>query len=376
MPTQVTNYQCPACTGPMHFDSAEGKLKCDYCGSTFEVAEIEALYDKKNSKSAAAAQQAEESAAQQSSEVDGWQLNDAGTEWGEDAGKVKVYNCPSCGAELICEKTTAATSCPYCDNPTIIPSALTGGLKPDLVVPFKYDKEQAKAALRAHLRGKKLLPKLFTEENHLDEVKGIYVPFWLFDAYADADITYGGTQTRAWSDSEYDYVETSYFDLERSGSIAFDNVPVDGSEKMDNELMESIEPFDISQAVDFKTAYLAGYMADKYDVNAKECVGQANERIQQSVSDSFMSTTAGFGSVTPKASRIRISNGRAKYALLPVWILNTTWNGKKYVFAMNGQTGKFVGNLPMDRKLKFKWQLLYTGIFSLLLLGLNWLLFM
>ena len=145
---------------------------------------------------------------------------------------------------------------------------------------------------------------------------------------------------------------------------------------MDNELMESIEPFDISQAVDFKTAYLAGYMADKYDVNAKECVGQANERIQQSVSDSFMSTTAGFGSVTPKASRIRISNGRAKYALLPVWILNTTWNGKKYVFAMNGQTGKFVGNLPMDRKLKFKWQLLYTGIFSLLLLGLNWLLFM
>ncbi len=192
----------------------------------------------------------------------------------------------------------------------------------------------------------------------------MYVPFWLFDASADADITYSGEQIRTWSDADYNYTETKVFDLHRSGSLAFDNVPVDGSEKMDNELMESVEPFDVSQAVDFKTAYLAGYLADKYDVAAKDCVGRANVRMQQSVKDVFISTTQGYSGVTPKSSYVHVNKGRARYVLLPVWILNTTWNGEKYVFAMNGQTGKFVGNLPCDKSLKRKWHLIYAGIFA------------
>ena len=352
----------------MHFDSATGKLQCDYCGSSYEVSEIEAMYADKNADAVDAAAKAEKSQADAASgdgdNVEGWQLDTSGAEWSGSEPGVKAYNCPSCGAELICDETTAATSCPYCDNPTIIPSSLSGSLKPDAIIPFKLDKEQAKAAFREHLKGKKLLPKLFSEENHLDEIKGVYVPFWLFDASADADITYSGEQIRTWSDADYNYTETKVFDLHRSGSLAFDNVPVDGSEKMDNELMESVEPFDVSQAVDFKTAYLAGYLADKYDVAAKDCVGRANVRMQQSVKDVFISTTQGYSGVTPKSSYVHVNKGRARYVLLPVWILNTTWNGEKYVFAMNGQTGKFVGNLPCDKSLKRKWHLIYTGIFA------------
>lgn len=368
MADQVTNLKCPACTGPMHFDAASGKMHCDYCGSSYTVAEIEQLYSGKNDAAVAAAKAAEEAnaaaPADEGEGVDGWQLDNAGSRWGNDGDGLKVFNCPSCGAELICDDSTAATSCPYCDNPTVIPSTLSGSLKPDCIVPFKLNREQAKDAFRSHLKGKKLLPKLFYEESHLDEIKGIYVPFWLFDATANADITYTGTQRRTWSDPNFIYTEHRVYDLVRGGELSFDNVPVDGSEKMANELMESIEPFDVSEAVDFKTAYLAGYFADKYDVPASDCVERANARMQQSVKDTFASTTAGYSDVTPKASYIHVEKGAARYALLPVWILNTTWRGEKHVFAMNGQTGKFVGNLPCDDKLKRKYQLLYTGIFA------------
>ena len=352
----------------MHFDAASGKVLCDYCGSSYTVAQIENYYKGRNDAAVAAAKAAEDAnVAEPVTEgegVDGWNLDSTGSRWDAEGEGLKVFNCPSCGAELICDDSTAATSCPYCDNPTVIPSTLSGSLKPDCIVPFKLDREQAKEAFRSHLKGKKLLPKLFYEESHLDEIKGIYVPFWLFDATANADITYTGTQYSTWSDANFNYTEHRVYDLVRSGELAFDNVPVDGSEKMANELMESIEPFDISEAVDFQTAYLTGYFADKYDVAASDCVSRANERMQQSVKDTFVSTTAGYSEVAPKASYIHVEKGSARYALLPVWILNTTWHGEKHVFAMNGQTGKFVGNLPCDDKLKRKYQLLYTGIFA------------
>lgn len=362
----------------MQFDSATGKLHCEYCGSSYSVAEIEAMYAAKNAAAeqagAQAAEARESSAQEQGDSVDGWQLSGAGEEWGADAAGMRAYNCPSCGAELICDDTTAATSCPYCDNPTIIPASLAGSLKPELIIPFKLDKQQAKDAFRSHLKGKKLLPRLFSQENHLDEIKGVYVPFWLYDADANASITYAAQRINAWSDSEYDYTETQVFDLHRSGGVGFKCVPVDGSKKMDDTLMEAIEPYDASQTVEFKTAYLAGYLADRYDVPADDCVPRANERMQKSVKDCFISTTGGFTGVQPKSSRIHISKGRARYALFPVWILNTTWRDKKYVFAMNGQTGKFVGDLPVDRSLKLKWQLIYGGVFAVLLYVLEWLL--
>ena len=107
MANQVTNYKCPACTGPLRFDSATGKLQCDFCGSSYEVAEIEKLYAEKDAQAAGAFRQAEEQAA-----ADGEWTSASGSDWGADAEKLRVYSCPSCGAELICDETTSATSCP------------------------------------------------------------------------------------------------------------------------------------------------------------------------------------------------------------------------------------------------------------------------
>ena len=248
-----------------------------------------------------------------------------------------------------------------------------GSLRPDYVIPFKLDKKAAKEGLMKHLSGKRLLPKIFKDQNHIDEIKGVYVPFWLFDTDAEAHIRYRATKVRSWSDSEYDYTETKHYMIHRGGTVGFERIPVDGSSKMPDDLMESIEPFDFKEAVKFQMPYLAGYLADKYDVSEEESVGRANKRVKKSTEKAFASTVKGYSSVTTENSSIQLQNGKAKYALYPVWILNTTWKGEKYLFAMNGQTGKFVGNLPVDKAAAGRWIALLTVIFGALSYGIIWL---
>ena len=281
-----------------------------------------------------------------------------------------VYTCKSCGGELVCDESTAATACPFCGNPIVLTGRLSGDLKPDYVIPFKLDKKAAEAALRNHMKGKRLLPNLFRSENRISEVKGVYVPFWLFDADADAHIRYHATRIRTWSDRDYDYTETQHYAILRSGDLSFTHVPVDGSSRMPNDLMESIEPFDFSSAVDFQTAYLSGYLADRYDVNADDSIGRANERVKKSTESVFASTVVGYHTVVPESTSVRLANGRVRYALYPVWLLNTVWNGKTFSFAMNGQTGKFVGDLPVDKGKKWRWFGLVSGIAAAAAYGL------
>ena len=199
------------------------------------------------------------------------------------------------------------------------------------------------------------------------------MPFWLFEADADAHIRYKATRVRRWSSGNYDYTETSHYSVIRGGNLGFDWVPVDGSSKMEDDLMESIEPFDLSGAVDFQTAYLSGYLADKYDVTAEQSVERANQRVRNSTQDAFAATVQGFDSVVPVSSSIQLQNGKAKYALYPVWLLNTNWNGKKFTFAMNGQTGKLVGDLPLDKGAYRKWLVGLSAVFTAVAFGLSYL---
>ncbi|MCK9524932.1 MAG: hypothetical protein M0R49_03295, partial [Limnochordia bacterium] len=218
---------------------------------------------------------------------------------------------------------------------------------------------------------KKLLPQVFKDQNHLEEVKGVYVPFWLFDAETEADIEYEATRVRAWSDSQYRYRETSFFRNYRSGQIGFSRVPVDGSTVIDDLLTQSIEPFELADAVSFQTAYLAGYFANKYDVDAKEAEAVANNRIENSTARVFEETVNGFDLVRPIRTNIRLKGGKVEYALLPVWILSTKWQGESFTFAMNGQTGKFVGDLPLDRGAYWKLFGKVFGITAAVLLAVS-----
>lgn len=339
--TVLQDYKCPSCGGKVEFDSHLQKMKCPFCGSVYEVEQFETP---------------ETFSDAQYNLEDNINWNTAaGGQW--DSGETDdmlVYSCNSCGGEIVAEKETGATSCPYCGNPVVVNGQFAGDLKPDLIIPFKLDKKQAKEALNNHLKGKKLLPKIFKDQNHIDEIKGLYVPFWLFDADINARVKYRATNTRSWTSGDYRYNEVSTYNIFRAGNMSYSHVPVDGSIKINDDLMESIEPYDLSEAVDFKKAYLSGYLADKYTVNAEDSIDRANYRIKNSTIDAFSSSVRGYDSVQTVNSNISLNNGTAKYALYPVWFLNTTWQNNHYYFAMNGQTGKFVGNLPMDKSLYWK----------------------
>ena len=302
------------------------------------------------------------------------QQTQVGNEWTEnEESGLRSYVCQSCGGEIVGDATTAATACPFCGNPVVMMEQFSGMLKPDLVIPFKLDKNDAKAAFKKHISGKRLLPKTFKDENHIDEIKGIYVPFWLFDAHADASVTYDAETVRTWSDSDYNYTETKYYKAYRSGYTDFAAIPVDGSQKMADDLMESIEPYDLSEAVDFQTAYLAGYFADKYDVTAEQSIGRVNERVKSSIEELFRDTVTGYDTVSQGDSSVSLSHSSAKYALYPVWLLNTTYQGKQYTFAMNGQTGKFVGDLPLDKAAYRRLVAIITAAGSVGIYGIAWL---
>lgn len=363
MATDVKTYQCPACTGPLHYSPGTGKLQCDYCGSGFEVEAIEQAYADK--------EHGEELAANPKESL--WNVEEAGSQWEErEAEKLRVYSCPSCGAEIICDETTAATSCLYCGNPTVIPAQLGGALKPNYVIPFKYEKEDAIRALKRYYKGKKFLPKAFKEENHMEEIKGVYVPFWLFDGEVDADMVFHATRSRIYVLGDTEVTETDHYRIARKGNIRFVDVPVDGSTKMPDFLMDSIEPFDYSEMVPFATAYLPGKLADKYDVTAEDCAERVDERLRNSATSSMRSTIFGYESVIPQYEDLQLAHGDVSYAMLPVWLLHTKWKDQDFLFAMNGQTGRLVGDLPVSKGKVAAW---FAGISLPLMALLSVLLF-
>ncbi len=350
MAAQITNYQCPACTGPLHFEGKTGRLECEYCDSSFDVAEIEALYASAEESARKAFRQAQEQAARDDGQ---WDTSDF-DRWGLAEG-MKAYSCPSCGAELICDETTAATACPYCGNPTVVPGQFAGGLKPNYIIPFKLDQEAAKKALLNHYRGKPLLPDSFTQGNHIQQVKGVYVPFWLFDGTARADVTFQASNTHTHRRGDYEITETAHFHIRRSGTVPFEKIPVDASSKMPDAHMDAIEPFDYGDLRPFSSAYLPGFLADKYDVSAEESAPRADERAANTAVAAMRDDVMGYQTCITTSQEVQLQRGKVHYCLLPVYMLSTRWNGQHYLFAMNGQTGKLIGDLPVDRGKYWKW---------------------
>ena len=352
MPTEVTNYQCPACTGPLRFSGESGNLECDYCGSSYTIKQIEDMYREKEAEAAAAAERG-----------NGWKKDTLTEDWGSDAKGMKTYSCPSCGAELICDENTAATCCPYCGNQTVIPGQFSGALKPEYVIPFKTDKAAAMEALKRHYKGKILLPKSFADENHVEEIQGVYVPFWMFDAVAEGEMFFQTTSSRVTIQGDEEITTTDHFAVFRSGSMEFEKIPVDASSRMPDGHMDAIEPFDYRELKPFSTAYMPGFLADKYDVEAEKCGERMEERCCRALSNALSETVVGYDQKTVSSQQLRVEKGDVHYAMLPVWMLATKWNNQSFLFAMNGQSGRLVGDLPVDKK---KYWGMFAGITAIL----------
>lgn len=337
---QVLEYKCPNCGAGLPFHEGSQKMTCQYCDSSFQIDEVIDYNDHLMKDEV-------ESITWEASTSEEWNA--------DDAQNIRSFTCPACAGELMTDDVTVATFCPYCGNPSILPGRISGGLKPDAVIPFKLSKGDAKEAFLRLCKGKPLLPKFFKEEQQIEKITGMYVPFWLYNCDSDFFGNYRATRVHHWSDSRFNYTKTSYYHLVRHASADFEGIPMDGSQKMDNAVMESIEPFDYSQMVDFETAYLSGFLADKYDVQASEGESRIRERVTVSMDELIAPTLAGYHSVIPTVKKINIHHSKAKYVLLPVWMLTTRYKDKTYTFAMNGQTGKMTGELPICPKRCWAW---------------------
>ncbi|MGN1319221.1 MAG: hypothetical protein ACI4VF_09415 [Lachnospirales bacterium] len=335
----VKSYKCPSCGAPLEFNAENQNLHCESCGTDFALDTLKELYDAENS-------------GMTSSKYD-WESYSPRDFNDNETKNLSSYSCPSCGAEITGDDSLGSTVCPYCGNATIIKGQFEGSLKPDYIIPFKIDKKTAMSEFEKAYNNAPFLPDEFKNKKKIEEMAGVYVPFWMFDCDCNANIRYNAQRITTWSDSDYDYTRTDFYKLIRAGSIGFQNIPVDASKKADDAYMEAVEPFDYNDAVNFDTVYLSGYLADKYDVGADESITRANERVKQSTEDAFSKTAAGFGVVTPEASYVDFSNGKIRYSLLPVWMLNIKYKGENYKFAINGQTGKTVGKYPVDNKKKW-----------------------
>lgn len=345
MDIKTVTYQCPNCNAALEYDNGTGKFRCFYCDGVFEEGEIKNLF-KDNEQMALDENEAELSAEQAQAE--------------EFAQQSALYSCPNCGAGVICDSLTASTRCHFCHTPVILSGRLSGDYKPDVIIPFSTTREQAQSGFDKYIKGKFLLPKGFKENARINSISALYVPYWLKSGIFDAEMSAVGKKTSSWSRGGTQYVKTKVYNVERGMNLAFIRVPCDGSRRIDDSLMESIEPFSYGGLKPFSMSYLSGCAAEKYDVPKQEAAQRIDERVRQASEQLLKNSAKEYGSLENVRISVASRQQTYVYALLPVWFLNYTYNGKDYAFAMNGQTGAMFGQLPVSGLKKF---LFGVGIF-------------
>ena len=341
--SKVLDNKCPGCGAPIHFKPELGKFKCDYCDGEYTAEQLKDM-EKINKE-----------------EV--------------DTTNYVNYNCPDCGAEIITDENTAATFCVYCGNTSIIKNRLSGEFAPSKIIPFKMEKQKAIEAFKKLRKGRPLTPKTFTSEKNIEKIQGVYIPFWLYEVDVEGTIEASATRVKSWSHGNTHYTQTDYYDVIRSGNMSYHRVPVDGSTRFANDMMNTIEPFDYNELIDYNHAYLSGFLAEKYDVNKEEAFDDAKTRTLNSTKQEMLNSMHGYSTKSIKKNDLEPKELNVEYALLPVWMVNVKYKDKYYLFAMNGESGKFIGNIPIDKNRTIMAIFLITIITFLICVGISYLIY-
>jgi len=341
----VVTYKCPNCDAELTYRPKTADFGCDYCSAKYTEAQILEIAKTQGIGN------------DQSSEVQD-ATSTSGAE-NEFANHAVVYNCPSCGAEVITDDTTAASFCFYCHNPVILGGRLSGELAPDSIIPFAIDKENVKERLLEWCRKKKFIQKDFMSDMQLEKLSGVYFPFWLVDAKADVHLSAEGRTLRVWIVGDIEYTETTTYALERGGSADFTDITLRGLNRDDVRLLEGLYPYNLSALKPFNMGFLSGFLAEKRNLEKSALQPEANRIIKEGASALINDTVGGYGAVTTKSLNATSVSEKWRYALLPAWMLTYRYKEKLYYFAMNGQTGQIAGRVPASPK---KLWLLFGGV--------------
>ena len=327
---QALENKCPSCTASIKFNPKTGKFKCDYCGSEYTLEELKKYND--NASTDEKNKPKEKQSPQDT--YDGY-VN---------------YHCESCGAEIIADEQTAATFCVYCGNTAILKSKLSGEFTPNRIIPFKKEKEEAITAFKGLSKGRPLMPRNFNNEKNIEKIKGVYIPFWLYDVHVEGDVNMTGTIVTHWSRGDTQYTKTDTYKLIRGGDMRFNSIPVDGSSHFDNDIMNTLEPFKFNDLIPYNHAYLSGFYAEKYDEEGEKVFDEASVRALNSARSYFQNDPKRYTTKIVTSDTLKAEEKNKEYVMLPVWMVNVKYKDKMHIFAMNGQTGRFIGNIPLDPK--------------------------
>ena len=352
----VITYKCPGCGAPMVFDPEKQKLSCDHCGTELSVKEYKETYGDPETRE----ETAEEKEAMGGRTVE---TEEEGRKASFEEGptmKVKKYHCSSCGAEVVTDETTAATVCSFCGNTALIEEKLEAK-RPAEVLPFCVTREQAVEKFKAWTKSGLFTPKDFRSKSTIDKIAGIYVPFWLVDYNANVRLHAHCTRTRTIRSGDTEYIYTDHYDVRRNIDAGYSRIPLDASEKMEDKTMDLLEPFNYQELKPFDMPYLSGYLAEVYSYTDKDMEGRGKNRAREYAIQEARNTIRGYSSVNILEQNLRIDALKAEYVMLPVWMLNYRYQGKNYQFAINGQTGKLVGTLPLSKKRMGAWFAGLTG---------------
>lgn len=342
---KVMDVKCPNCAAPLIYNAKTKKFKCEYCGQEFNSADLKKPKSEKFDEEL-------------------------------DTSEYVTYNCPDCGAEIIADSETSATFCVYCGNTAILKNKLSGKFKPDYIIPFKKDKNEAIEAFKMLNKGRPLTPKTFNDEKNIEKIRGLYVPFWLYDVMVSGTLEAKSTKTTSWVIGDVMYNKTDTYNLLSDGTANYTKVPVDGSTRFPDDIMNTIEPFNYSELEEFNPAYLSGFLAEKYDTDSEKSFDDIKKRTLKSTETKMLSDMGNAYGIKRVTRNGLVSNKiDHKYALLPVWMVNVKYKDKYYLFAMNGQTGEFVGNIPIDKGKAFLYGLLTLVITFGLVMLISYLIF-
>ena len=344
-------FKCPSCGARIVWAPSAQKMKCPYCESEFSLDAFEA----------------QEQAIQQDLNQDSYQTGETAGMYGAqsatddsniDPNDLRVYRCGTCGAEVVTDRTTVATSCAFCGNPVMLTEQLDTNFRPKWIIPFKVDQKQVKQIYLDYLKSRPFTPRSFTTDAHISKIKAIYIPFWMYDLTMQGYIQATGEHTSTFADPRFIYTRHQVYNIERGGTVNMRHIPVDGSSKTPDDAMDSIEPFDYKDLVPFRMAYLSGFMAERYDQDENYCLRRAEVRARSTMQRMLRDTISGYGALSYKSSDFGVRTSFVEYGLLPVYMLFTKYQGTDYFFAMNGQTGKAVGDVPTSGARVFLYWLL------------------
>lgn len=323
----VIQYKCPNCGGELKFAPEKQGFACEWCGSDFTADEI-----------IASEREQPASVTHSESEAEPHDYSD----------ETDVYVCGSCGAEIICGHDTAATFCYYCHNPVSLSGRLSGDFRPEMIIPFKINRESALEHFKANCKGRWFLPTDFLSSSQLEKMVGLYVPYWLTDCKVNSELSGEGRIVNTHRHGDVIYTNTKYYAVERRAEINYIKVPADGSKKIDDNLIEAIEPFSYNELTDFSMAYLSGFYADKYDAGKEDVLPYIKQRLADASEQILKDDINGYTYIDVRRKNTDLLNIKWHYALLPVWFMTYNSKGKMYLYAMNGQTGKVSGKYPIS----------------------------